>query len=115
MVKKEYSDEDQFQSLFVAAYLASCLECLSPDLKLKLAHIGEQFAPDGNWKAVVEADFLISRDFVHQMFKLLVQIMPPHMALQFIMRGFNCVAIDENLALTFGSADDLLDRTSRFQ
>lgn len=115
MASDELDDEESFRSLFMAAYLADCLECISKDMKLKLAHVTEQKGMTASWQALVEADFGIDRDWVRRVFKLLTEKRPPSMSLLFIMRGFECVDPKEQLAMTFGDTKTLQERTSKFQ
>lgn len=109
------TDEDKFRAFFLAAYFADSLECLQHEMKAKLVHIVDQLGFQDSWQETVELDFGISREWVRDAFRVLTAVRPPSMALQFLMRGFECDDIDEHLALVFGHPAEVDDRTKNFQ
>ena len=108
-------EEEKFRAFFLAAYIADCLQCLPHEMKAKLVHIVDQLGFDEDWQTFVENDLGISQEWVRNAFRILTQVRPASMALQFLMRGFEAVDIDENLALVFGDPADLHERTAKFQ
>lgn len=109
------TEEEKFRAFFLAAYLADSLQCLPHEMKAKLVHIVDQLGFDEGWQKFVENDLGLSQEWVRDAFRILTQIRPPSVALQFLMRGFESVDIDENLAMVFGDPADLQNRTARFQ
>ncbi|MFO0890964.1 MAG: hypothetical protein U0790_17705 [Isosphaeraceae bacterium] len=95
---KEDGFEEQLFWFLATAYLADCVELLSPATKLKLAHLNDQYGCETSWQQQVEGTFGIDATFVKTVFTLCTERGKTEaQALRFMLQGFGCPEPEERM------------------
>jgi hypothetical protein len=79
--------EDKVASYLLASFVADALDMLSPDKRLKLAHLAEQSGSPISWQAEVAQRHNIDDQHVRDLYQVLRRRLAKPAALIFIMRG----------------------------
>jgi len=98
--------KEKIESYFLASFIASAVDLLHGDKKLKLAHLAEQCGMENSWQQAIRDDYHIDDKFVQRVYKVLRERIQKRDALLFINRGLDNPRPTESLVEVLG--DELM-------
>ena len=104
--KEDEITEEKIESYFLASFIASAVDLLHGDKKLKLAHLAEQCGMENSWQQAIRDGYHIDANFVHRVYKVLRDRFSKRDALFFINRGLGNPRPVESLVEVLG--DELM-------